>query len=92
VLHNTQNYRIPYSHYSTAQKANKHNKLTQTPTKHRKPTASLHNYYYIIIHCILSYIPAGWQQLSHFSSAASQQEALILSPPTITNNLSNITS
>jgi hypothetical protein len=40
VLHNTQNYRIPYSHYSTAQKANKHNKLTQTPTKHRKPTRS----------------------------------------------------
>jgi hypothetical protein len=39
VLHNTQNCRIPCSHYSTAQKANKHNKLTQTPTKHRKPTA-----------------------------------------------------
>jgi hypothetical protein len=38
VLHNTQNCRIPCSHYSTAQKANKHNKLTQTPTKHRKPT------------------------------------------------------
>jgi hypothetical protein len=42
VLHNTQNYRIPYSHYSTAQKANKHNKLTQTPTKHRKPTTYVH--------------------------------------------------